>query len=403
MPEYHCECCNYTTNKKSNFDNHNKSTKHLDKLGGKFETSSNNSGKIENDVCSMISVASNESYMTIKVRELENIIKLKDMELKMKDEQIGMLQNTINILSQNKPIKEEPKEEIKEEEPKLFCQKVVKPKKIAENIKMEIQEIKQNDSLTLINIEDFYKTYIQNSQETKYTYKFETETTKFTALRPMYYKKEHCDFNMMKAVMTVITDAMKELPKNVSFYKCKDERRRIFEIKSNNEIISSKNVEEIDKFILKLFKDTYNFLLTSFVKMNSYFNSRWTYFSSEEENLLKGINQKKFMNEPITEREELLLKKEKQNTRVKNEFKKLTECSYENFKSSDGGWVEKLSLSFFNFDEKQYNAGFSHLRTFLATNKYDEKYINKEHERKIKQQEEEEEEENAPSYYSESE
>lgn len=77
---------------------------------------------------------------------------------------------------------------------------------------MEIQEIKtqNDDDLTLINIEDFFKTYIQNSQETKYTYKFETETTKFTALKPIYYKKEYSQFNTMKAVMTIITDAIKK-------------------------------------------------------------------------------------------------------------------------------------------------------------------------------------------------
>jgi hypothetical protein len=381
MVEYHCKCCNYTTNKKSNFENHNKGKKHLEKLEGISNNSSDTDG-----AHSMISIASTDSYMTIKVRELENIIKMQEVQLKMKNEQIEMLKNTIDILSQNKPT-EEPKLEVKEE-PKLISQKiVVRPKKISENIKLQIQEIKQDDNLTLIDIEEFFKNYIQNSEETKYTHKFKTETTNnFTALKPIYYKKEYSHFNVMKAVMTIITDAIKRLPKNVSFYICKDERRRKFDIKSNNQIIESKNVEQIDKLILKLFKDTYNFLLTAFQNMNLYFSRKWTCFSHDEEEMIKLIYDKKLEGEALTKEEQELGKKSYNNTKVADEFKKVIGCDYELFRK---GWDSELKTCFYSFDEKEYNAGFSHLRTFMATNKYDETTINKEYNNAKLTQEEE--------------
>jgi hypothetical protein len=166
-----------------------------------------------------------------------------------KNYKIELLKNTIQVLQQSKPINEEKQQQ----PPALFSQKLLsKPKKNnTENIKMNIEEIKNelhnnknvsaNKEQTLINIEDFFETYIKTSEETKYTYKFITDKVKFTALKPMYYQQQYSDFNIMKATLEIIFDAIKKLPKNENFYICKDENRRKFNIKSKGDIINSNN------------------------------------------------------------------------------------------------------------------------------------------------------------------
>ena len=61
MVEYVCECCNYTTNKKSNINNHDKGKKHLDTVGG-----------LSNETNSTATTVSNESCMTVK-KKVEHI------------------------------------------------------------------------------------------------------------------------------------------------------------------------------------------------------------------------------------------------------------------------------------------------------------------------------------------
>jgi hypothetical protein len=79
MPEYRCECCNYVTNKKSTFDTHNVSKKHLEKFNGS-DVKSEKSINMET-IYSQKSNVSNDNYLTLKIRELENALKLKDLEL----------------------------------------------------------------------------------------------------------------------------------------------------------------------------------------------------------------------------------------------------------------------------------------------------------------------------------
>lgn len=389
MPEYRCECCNYTTNKKSTFDTHNVSKKHLEKMNTSSDDVKSEKSINMETIYSQESNVSSESYLTLKIRELENALKLKDLEIKMKDEQIELLKNTIQVLSQPKPV----------EEPKLFSQKIVsKQKTNTDNINMEVEEIKNElnkkattKEQTLINIEAFFETYIKNSQETKYTYKFTTDSVKFTALKPLYYRVEYSNINIMKATLEIIFDAIKKLPKNETFYICKDINRRKFDIKSKGEIIKSNKSEEIDEIITWLFKSTYNFLFNSFNTFNTYFQKRYTYFDEYQLNMIKTAEKKRdYENLPLTEVEQKLIMLNSQNSKVKNEFENITGINYDIFKSSEG-WSSELGRTFFTFGEEQFKKGFSHLRTLLATNKLNEKELNKEQPPKEDNSDEEEE------------
>ena len=73
-----------------------------------------------------------------KIRELENTIILKDMELKMKDQQIEFLKNTIDVLLQNR-LKEEMTEtkNIKEEIDNIDTEKAI------QQYKKHLQRLKE--------------------------------------------------------------------------------------------------------------------------------------------------------------------------------------------------------------------------------------------------------------------
>jgi hypothetical protein len=379
MPEYFCECCNYTTTRKSNIDKHNSTKNHLEKLNADTNKSSNN--VILNPV-----VLDAESSFKIKILQLESIVK-------QKEEEIQALKNIIeNLTNQN--------QEKQNEEPKLFSQKVfLKPKLIKnqnENVLMKFEEADNNEKLNIelnLNIETFFETYIKNSQETKYTYKYDNNGFKITALKKIYYQKGNM-FNITKAVIEVILDAISALPVNTRFFICKDINRRRFEILSQGKIISSKeNEEEVDKLIQWLFKSTYYFLYNAFGAFNAIFTKNWNLFSSDEEEILKVISEKKFCGEALTEQEDRLYKKKCHNSRIIREFKNAVGIDYELFKSSKG-WYDDMSGTFASFES--YDIGKKHLKVALATNKLNIKEILKESPKPciVEEDEESEEEEN---------
>lgn len=103
MVFYNCEICNYETSKKSDYDTHVKTKKHLKKL--------NETTDLQSICCSSPNTFSEKSYDTtdtketynktinleFKIRELELIIKSKDDVIKMKDEAIEMKDNIIKM------------------------------------------------------------------------------------------------------------------------------------------------------------------------------------------------------------------------------------------------------------------------------------------------------------------
>ena len=335
-----------------------------------------------------------------KVLELENIIKMKDLELRMKDEQIKLLNDTINFLKQKDTLISQripPEDTLISEtispEDTLISEKLspedtlisgklsTEETLVSKKITKPIKTVRVADDFTFINIEDFFKDYILNT-ETKYTYKFENGTTKFIAFKPQYYKREYSIFNVMKANIEIITDAINKLPKNTSFFKLCDKNRKKFQIKTNNEIIPSSNQEEIDKLIFKLFNDTNNLLLKAFVNFNSYFAKKWVYMSSEDNEIYRNALQKRADGLPLTNQEEALIKRRNSNNKLKNEFNKITGIDYELLRSSNG-WFDNLSLCFYSFESKELKSGFFKLKNFLATGAYDKSEIEAHYKKQI--------------------
>ena len=388
MKEYRCECCNYVTTRKSNLDNHNQSKKHLEKINGSSvkdevkSVSEKSTNVSENSTVSN----NNDNYLTLKIRELENALKLKELENQS-------LKNENETLKQIIQSKNETIELLKTNKMNITTMPIIQQEPSTIN-----HENKKKEELTMIDIEEFFEKYIKDT-ENEYRFKFKSETATFMSLRPKYFNKAFCRINIMQAVLNIITDGLKKLPKNVSFYKCKDENRRKFDIKTNGKIIDSKNVEQIDQLILDLFKNTFKNLFSAYANAKNYFSKRWTYFEDKERKLLDEIDQKAFINKNLlTDQERQMRAKKNMNIAVNEEFMTFAGFRYDDFLYNS---ASELSLTFCSFDENEYNAGFSHLRTLLATNKYDRSKINKQHETAIKLQLKEEKEEEENCYESE--
>lgn len=294
--------------------------------------------------------------LNLKIMELEAQLRMKDEHIKLLNEKIEFLnlkQMTNNV-----------------EQQELICRKIVKPKKI----------IKET---TYINIQDFFKTYISNT-ETRYTYRFQNknQTAKFIALKPEYYKKQG-HISMIKATIDVISDAINKLPKNTSFYKICDKSRKKIEIKSNGEFLStSKNEVEIDDLILKLFRDTSFFLVGSFNEFNYYFSNRRIKLSEEEKEICSKAFNKRFVGDELTDQEMSLIKKQNVNDKIFSEFKEITGVDYELLHSSKG-WFDVRAVEIYGFDD--YKKGANKLKKFLITG------IKDIEETKLKEDEEDEE------------
>jgi len=68
MPEYSCDCCNFSTTKKSTFNDHLTSKKHI------------NNSKNTDDI---IETNDTNKYL-LQIKELENELKMKELQYQLK-------------------------------------------------------------------------------------------------------------------------------------------------------------------------------------------------------------------------------------------------------------------------------------------------------------------------------
>lgn len=355
--KYRCECCDFNTDKTSTFKDHNKSTKHLKNMNNKnnenivMEVSSNKSVEFQepnNETCSMISVASNESYMTIKIRELENTIKLKDAELKMKDtelkmkdEQIELLKNTINILSQNR-LKEEPN---------------IEPTKKETKNKKQQHRIKRDDlPKNALTIEEFFKELIKDADETRYTQIINVLHQHMPVLKPEYFKSGM--FNMLRACMNIARDQL-ELCKELSPIVCINKLKKKFWVntKSHGWISSNKNKEEVNNALLQLYSSIITYLENSFFK----FKGRLKCSESGQYDI-QTILEKKRNNIELDDYDkknyqDYLITKDRQNI-----FKQYTNMEWNDFEHIHSQYI----MAKMNCDKEFINKSFKYFKSGLT-------------------------------------
>ncbi len=306
MPEYRCECCNYSTSRKSNLDNHNASKKHLEKIN-RSEVNSVVSDKSVNieTIYSQNTTVSEESYLTLKIRELENALKLKDLEIKLKDEQIEMLKNTIQVLSSNtKPTMDE--------QPKLFSQKITKPKpKTTENISIEIKEL--NHVENALDIETFLEN-IKAANETELTQKVEYFGKKTNLLKPNVLQYITKDTDMNDMAWKLVNGELKKLKENQRPLQLINQRLHKFKVKSNGVWYDpNKDEDVVNNIMEKFFKTICNLIESCYfsVRIPVKFSEGRTETDDankkdeeEDQSLIDKIRAKKHFKEELTSYEQ---------------------------------------------------------------------------------------------------
>jgi hypothetical protein len=103
MPIFSCKCCSYETSKKSSYDKHIQTSKHLKQISS--DCTSVVSSITTDDNTKLLEL---EYQLKLKDMEIKNIIneytlklQMKDLELKQKDEIIAILQTTATTKQPN--------------------------------------------------------------------------------------------------------------------------------------------------------------------------------------------------------------------------------------------------------------------------------------------------------------
>lgn len=252
MVNYTCDCCFFLTNKKSTYNDHLTSKKHLNKINNISVTSSNNS------IISSITEPElqDDSSSLVKIRDLENELKLKELEinnlkelLKVKDEMISFLKSTtttqhVTVVQPPQPVKENITMTIEEKESK----EDERPTKLTPKQVIEQLTLTRKDAPT---IDEFLKTGFLD-ENNKY---FKTLTYKGGLVNKngepvesekklIYYdKNEFCSAfpdtekglfyfsSYTNLIVNMFCSLIERTEKTLSPLYCNDKQRRVFYVK----------------------------------------------------------------------------------------------------------------------------------------------------------------------------
>jgi hypothetical protein len=347
MVEYKCECCQYSTNRKLNYDRHLSSDKHLKQLN-------NSTQQVENK--------NEDNYLENRIKELEEIIKNKDELIeeiiKNKDELIEKQENEINHLkeqlSNNNTL-------IKPNENTLFKAKLIPKVKKEENIKIEVKEMKLEPKPNL-NIEEFFEKYIRKGGETKYTFLYPLKGAIYKPVIKFGYLQKGYIFKLKKVIQELFLNGLKELPDGVSFYEVINKKTNKFRVKTKDRIITTKNDEkELDKCLKTLMVKICDFLRGSITSFVYSFSKDLEFIDSDDNEIIREARNKKLFKETLTSREDHLLKKDDNNCRIKENFKKITGINFDNFYEN---WYNNEIMSQFTLLDE--DAEYKHFKVLMA-------------------------------------
>lgn len=258
MVNYTCECCFFQTDKKSTYENHMKSKKHLSKMNGE-DCSDTSSVTMTTNFCDNSSLSRIRELehkimmMEAQIQSRDETIRNKDETIKNKDEIIAMLKQQLN---NNKQIENNVNLNVKEKfrtKINLLPVEVEKPLKKMTTMEM-LCERKNAPS-----IEDLF-------DEEMLIEKYGTKTTfkkKSLYIAKYIYAEDYGDkFSFWTNYMCKIIN---DLPKNERPIYCSNQRLHHFYIKSNNEWI--KETDNVDALLLNIITLNYDNLLLLFTNV----------------------------------------------------------------------------------------------------------------------------------------
>jgi hypothetical protein len=367
MVEYKCDCCQYTTNRKLNYDRHLSSDRHLKQV-------SNSTQQVETTI-QQTEIKIEENPLEIRIKELEELIKTKN-------EIIEKQENEINHLKEELYSKTIPNDNT------LFKAKLI-PKIKQENVIMEVKEIikKDIDQTPNLNIEEFFEKYIKKEGETKYTFLYPINNGIKKPVIKFEYLKKGCIYNLKKVIQELTLNGLKELPDGISFFQVINERLNKFKVKTKDTIITTKHDEkEVDKCLKLLMIKICDFLRGSITAFVYTFSKQIELIDSDDYEIVREARIKKQFGEVLTSKEDYFLKKDNKNFRITESFKEITGINFENFYNN---WYNTEIMS--QFTQLDEDAEFKHFKVLLARKA--ERIIEKETETEESNEENEENEE----------
>lgn len=266
MPLYICQPCDFKTEKKSTYNDHLKSKKHLNKT--------NNCCQVEcASISSTISAITTDEQSETKIKELQELLRIKELEmkkiideyelrLKQKDEIITILRQPNNI----QPINVQP----------INVQSNnIKP------TKTHINDNLQNTRPEAPTIEQCKKLlYDSNYNEHIITAANPHDGRDYIILNPSKLKHTEYKERGIDNAIDIIIKFFETMPENQYPFYCSNKRKNTLYIKTENGWIkqTKENKIEFDKIILSLIKEALNTIQRAISSIYLLFNKKKSTF-----------------------------------------------------------------------------------------------------------------------------
>lgn len=244
MPSYICQPCNFNTEKKSTYNDHLKSKKHLNKTNNCCQSECASTSSI---ISTITTIDETNSSTAARIRELEHQILLmkKEYELKLqhKDEIISILKEQINNKTSYNNI------ELKVEEKQIpEKQEILTPK-------IPTIEFLHEHLESAPTIEQCCK-MLKNDQFNDYIMEANMNDEPTIILHPKYITKSSFKENAVDNAIEIIINFFSTFETNKLPFYCSNKRKNILYLKTDNGWIkqTEKNTDEFNKLLLNFAK-----------------------------------------------------------------------------------------------------------------------------------------------------
>ena len=252
MVNYTCDCCSFSTTKKSTYNDHLASKKHLNKINGCSSSCSVVSNITEPE---FITTSSINDESILRIKELENELKMKELEISNLKAQLQMKDEMINVLKQQQS--STPIIQNKEEKPPTNI-KVTLPKKLAPKSIVENLHLSRQNAPT---IEEFLSTQLYNEEINKAFKSVKFEIQKADKLENMKYYNEYSKLAILpntvdglltnssyqNLIVNVFCGMINNTEKHLCPIYCSDKQRKVFYVKTNADGWKKLNDDEFIK------------------------------------------------------------------------------------------------------------------------------------------------------------